>query len=79
MQHIYTFYSLALVLLNLAALSIVFRNFFPSYALARGIGLISISSIMFFIEHFVGLGSLHWIWPITSILSILILWKKNQL
>ena len=78
MQHIYTLFTVLIVLLNIAGLSILFSRLVPYYTLARSFGVVIVTSVMFFIEHFFGLGDLAWVWPITSAASVYLLWKNQD-
>jgi uncharacterized membrane protein len=69
--------SLALLWLHLASLSLALGRFMP-YAIARSVGVLLITLLMFFIEHFIGLGNLNGLWPITAILAAFTLYLFKQ-
>ncbi len=72
------FYFLALsgiIYLNFAALTLVAGRYLPSRAIARAASVIAICAVMFFIEHFVGLGPLHWTLPLLTAASAFALWR----
>lgn len=70
--------TLGLLWLNLAALTVQSRKLLPNYHLARSSGLLLLVLVLFFVEHFIGLGKITWIWPLTSTGAILILWKSRH-
>ncbi|AMC36690.1 DUF2298 domain-containing protein [Janthinobacterium sp. B9-8] len=69
--------SLALLWLHLAGLTLVLGQYLP-YAIARASGVLLITLLMFFIEHFIGLGNLNGLWPITAILAAASLYLFKQ-
>ena len=58
----------AVLYVNLAAVTLVMARYLPSWAIARAAGLLGFSAILFFTEHFVGLGSLYWALPLVTAL-----------
>lgn len=72
MAHLYLALVLALVLVNLAALAALGARYTPA-PLARFGGVLAFATLLFAIEHFIGLGSLHWMWPITTLTSLYVL------
>jgi hypothetical protein len=77
MNHIYLALTLALLLLNLAGVTLITRRWLPPHALARSVGILLICLVLFFIEHFIGLGRLTWVWPITTLLSLALLYRQR--
>lgn len=73
--HLATGFSLLLLLLNLAGLAVLAEKVTRSYLLARAASPVALCLLIFFVEHFVGLGSLAWIWPITSVAAVVLLWR----
>jgi uncharacterized membrane protein len=69
--------SLALLWLHLAGLSLVLGRIMP-YAIARSAGVLLLTLLMFFIEHFIGLGNLNGLWPITTLISLFTLYLFKQ-
>jgi hypothetical protein len=67
----------AILYVNLAAVTLVMARYLPSWAIARAAGLLGFCSILFFIEHFVGLGSLYWTLPLFTALSGFVLWHDR--
>ncbi|MBI3776652.1 MAG: hypothetical protein HY273_14115, partial [Gammaproteobacteria bacterium] len=76
MNYIYTAFSLALLLLNLAGLTLIIQRWVAPFALARSVGIFALCLSTFFLEHFIGLGQLTWVWPITSVVSTLLLYRQ---
>ncbi len=77
MNFIYIAFTLALLLLNLAGVTLMASRWVPPFALARSVGIMAICLVLFFIEHFIGLGQLTWVWPITSVLSAAVLYRER--
>lgn len=77
MNYIYMAFSLALLLLNLAGLTLIARRWVPPFALARSVGIFVLCLVLFFIEHFIGLGQLTWVWPISSVVSAVIIYQQR--
>jgi uncharacterized membrane protein len=77
MKIIYYSLSLALIVFNIAGVTVLFRQWLPTYALARAAGILILGLIAFFIEHYFGFGQLNGFWVITTIVSALILyWRR---
>jgi Uncharacterized membrane protein (DUF2298) len=55
-----------LILLNLVGLGVAALRFFPRFALALPAAVLGSALLLFFIEHFFGLGQIRWLWPFTS-------------
>ncbi len=75
MYLIYLALTVFILLINLAALGRVFTYYFADAQIARASGTLTLLTSLFFIEHFVGLGSLSWVWPLSTLCSIAILFK----
>jgi uncharacterized membrane protein len=56
-----------LILLNLVGLGLAALRFFPRFALALPAAALCSALMLFFIEHFFGLGQLRWLWPFTTV------------
>ena len=50
----------------------------PTFALARASGILVVCTLFFFIEHFIGLGKLYWILPISTISSFILLFLQRN-
>ncbi|PKF61960.1 hypothetical protein CW745_08210 [Psychromonas sp. psych-6C06] len=79
MQTIYLVLTMGLLWLNIAGLTLASYRFLPDHHLARSTGIIVVCLVLFFIEHFIGLGSLNWLWPFSSALSLLLVYKHHAL
>ena len=66
--------SLALLWLHLAGLGLALGRWLP-YAIARASGVLLIALLMFFIEHFVGLGNLNGVWPVSAAIAAFALYR----
>ena len=66
LAHLTTGFTVGLILLNLAGLTLAARRWCGSYALAKVASPLALALVMFFAEHFVGLGRLAWAWPLTT-------------
>ncbi|MCP5078184.1 MAG: hypothetical protein GY951_09040 [Psychromonas sp.] len=77
MHLIFIFLMVFVITINFSAVAMVSTRWINNYALAKVTGLLAICLLLFFIEHFVGLGSLNWLWPITTIGSLFFL-SKNR-
>ncbi|GAB7128490.1 hypothetical protein JCM19000A_29970 [Silvimonas sp. JCM 19000] len=67
--------TLALLWVNLAGLAHLVQRRLPDIDLARAVGVLALCLALFFVEHFVGLGSLAWAWPVCTVLSVIALRK----
>jgi uncharacterized membrane protein len=74
MSLIYLAIALGLLLVNLFALTVVGARLAPA-PIARVTGLLAICLPLFAFEHFMGLGSLVWVWPLTTSASLYALWR----
>ncbi|MBB5193241.1 hypothetical protein HNQ50_003995 [Silvimonas terrae] len=80
--------TLLILLINLAGIAQCFeRRFGGDTDLARAAGVLLLCLVLFFVEHFTGLGKLAWVWPVGTALSVLVLnrrlldtawWDKQQ-
>ncbi|MCX6622590.1 MAG: DUF2298 domain-containing protein, partial [Acidobacteria bacterium] len=62
--------TLALVVINLLGLTLAATRLTGSYAVAKAAGPVLLVAPLFFLEHFVGLGSLTWLWPPATAASL---------
>ncbi|MCU7959982.1 MAG: DUF2298 domain-containing protein [gamma proteobacterium symbiont of Bathyaustriella thionipta] len=53
----------------------VFSHWFEDRNIARATGVLAFVLSMFFIEHFIGLGNISWMWPLSTTIS---LWLLNK-
>lgn len=68
---------LGLVAVNLIGLALYTRRYIQNYAIAKAVGILALCLPLFFIEHFFGLGSFHWLWPITTAASCWIIFQER--
>lgn len=68
-----------LIVINLIGLTLAVRRYIENYTIAKAAGIISLCLPLFFLEHFVGLGSnLNWVWPLTTTASVWMLHKEQS-
>ena len=65
-----------LLLLNCTGLALGTERLAGHYGLAKTAGPILAVTGLFWVEHFVGLGSLDWLWPLTTAGSTALIWKR---
>jgi uncharacterized membrane protein len=69
-------FTLLVLLVNLLGLSVAALRLTRCYALARVASPALLIAPLFLLEHFIGLGSLAWVWPLTTGLSAWLIWKN---
>jgi len=74
---IYDVFGVLLILVNLFGLTVALLRWLPCAAIARAVGVIALVAGCFFIEHFVGLGALGGVWPISTALALLVLYRER--
>ncbi len=77
MNLIYLAMTLLLLLLNLAGITLLVSRYVPPFAIARSVGILLFCLTLFFIEHFIGLGRLTWVWPLTSVISAIVIYRQR--
>ncbi len=77
--HITTAVSLAILLVNLVGMTLVGARVCKSYLASKIASPICVVLILFFIEHFHGLGNLSWVWPLSTSAAALVIWKHFDL
>jgi uncharacterized membrane protein len=70
--------NILLILINLAGIATLVARWIPHYALAKAIGVVSFCLGLFFVEHFFGLGKLSWLWPLTTVTSLYLIYQQKQ-
>ena len=78
MNLIHLLLTLLLLLLNLAGLTALLSRYISTFALARAAGILLFCLLFFFVEHFVGLGKLTWLWPLSSGAALFLLYRERQ-
>ena len=79
MNYIFQIITIGLILLNLTGLTLAAKRLTESYELAKIAAPVALCLGMFFIEHFVGLGSLFWLWPLTTAVSVYLVVTRRAL
>jgi uncharacterized membrane protein len=70
MVHISNALIVLVLWINLAGLALALRKLTGSWALARVSSPVALVAVLFFVEHFIGLGRLNWLLPLTSAVSL---------
>ncbi|AOY00730.1 DUF2298 domain-containing protein [Jeongeupia sp. USM3] len=78
MSLIYLALTLALLLVNLAGLARLVHRWLPDVQLARAGGVLALCLVLFFTEHFIGLGRLAWLWPVSTAVSVALVWRPAR-
>ncbi|WP_028452354.1 DUF2298 domain-containing protein [Chitinilyticum aquatile] len=78
MNLIYFLFTLLLLVVNIAGVTTLASRWIPSFALARAAGILLFCLAMFFLEHFIGLGKLAWLWPLTTAVSVFLLYAERK-
>ena len=70
MVHISNALLVLLLWTNLVGLALAVRRYAGSWSLARIASPVALVAVLFFIEHFIGLGRLAWLYPLTTAASL---------
>ena len=73
---LYTALIVVILLVNLSALSVLLARPLRSYVLAKAAGPVILISVFFFVEHFAGFGNLHWVWPVSTAISVWAIYRR---
>src|SRR5512133_1602275 len=73
LAHLATAFVVGLLFVNLSALALLGHRVTGQYALSRVTTPVACALACFFVEHFVGLGRLAWVWPVATALSLWII------
>ncbi|MDD5249057.1 MAG: DUF2298 domain-containing protein [Rhodocyclaceae bacterium] len=79
MNLIFLALSSLLILLNIAGLGLLLRRLTPHHALAKAVAVVGACLLLFFVEHFVGLGRLYGGWPATTAAAAFACWRQRAL
>ena len=79
MYGIFLISTLVFIWFGVAGATLASYRFCPHFAVARSLGILSFVLLMFFIEHFVGLGSLSWLMPVLLLISGVLFWQNRGL
>jgi uncharacterized membrane protein len=78
MLHISNALTIGLLLFNLTGLALAGYHFTRCYSLSKVAAPVAFVLAFFFIEHFVGLGRIAWLWPIGTAGSAWLMWKYQE-
>ncbi len=78
MRALYFLALAAVVYVNFAAVTLAMARWLPSFAIARAAGILGFCIGLFFIEHFIGLGSLQWTLPVFTATAAWVLWRHRS-
>ncbi len=68
-----------LILTNLIGLGLAVSRKLPHFVLALNAGIIGLVLLLFFIEHFFGLGKIFWLWPLLTVAATWSLYANRAL
>ena len=75
---IYLAATMLIILLNIAGAASAMSRWFDDRNIARAAAVLGFVLLLFFIEHFIGLGDIKWMWPLTTALSLWILHRQKD-
>lgn len=78
MNLIYLILTLLLLVINIAGITVLASRAISSPAIARSAGILLFCLLLFFFEHFLGLGKLTWLWPLTTSASLYFAYADRQ-
>ncbi|MBS0660069.1 MAG: hypothetical protein JSR82_17660 [Verrucomicrobia bacterium] len=79
MLHIFNLFLALLILTNAVGLGLLARRYLPlPFGLAQGVGVAGLCAVLFFVEHYFGLGRLGWLMPFSTVASVGLLWKTRS-
>lgn len=78
MSMIFLALTVFLLMINLAAVTLLSQRWLQPYALAKIVGTLSFCLLLFCMEHMIGLGQLHWAWPLTTLASGYLIYRDRQ-
>ena len=67
-----------LVLVHLLALGLAVARWVPELIIARAVMVLGVTLVAFFVEHFVGFGSLGFLWPLSTAASAYVIWRARH-
>ena len=79
LTHLASAFIIGVIVLNLVALALLGASATGHYAFARVTTPVAAALALFFCEHFVGLGRLVGLWPVTTIASAWVVWRRRDL
>lgn len=66
-----------LLFVNLAGLGLLCRRWVGDYAIAKVAGIVGLCLVAFSLEHYVGLGPIHWAWLLTTPAALWIIHRQR--
>ena len=77
MSVIYLVLSIGLLYLHLVGVTLLGGRWLP-YPIARAAGVLLVTMGFFFIEHFIGLGTINWFWPLSTLAALGIIFAHRD-
>ncbi|MGD8833921.1 MAG: DUF2298 domain-containing protein [Desulfobacteraceae bacterium] len=78
MYLIYLASTLLFIWISIAGVTVTSHRYLSDIAIARSIGLLLVALLLFFVEHFIGLGKLYWVLPIAVIFGGWMVYKHHK-
>ena len=78
MYAIHIFFSILFLLVSLAGLTLTVERYLRVPLVAKAVGVLLFCLLMFFVEHFIGLGSLTWVFPLTTAYGAWMLYNHRE-
>jgi hypothetical protein len=78
MYLIYLASTLLFIWISVAGVTLISHRYLSDLTIARSTGILLVVLVLFFFEHIVGLGNLHWVLPITVIFGVLMIWNSTN-
>ncbi len=78
MSLIYLLFTLLVLWFCIAGITLAVRRYIGEFAIARAAGIVAVVLAFFFVEHFIGLGKLFWLLPVTLAFSAWMFWKEQE-
>lgn len=78
MYAIYLVFTLLFLWFCISGGTLVVARLGAHYAIARSLAIVGFVTLFFFVEHFIGLGRLHWLLPVLLAASGYVYWKNKE-
>jgi uncharacterized membrane protein len=78
MLHIFNLTAVGLILCNLLGLGLAANRICADYALAKVAAPVALAALLFPVEHYVGLGNLFGLWPLTTAASLYLIFRRGE-
>lgn len=76
MSAIYLLFSILFLFVSLTGATLVVDRYVRSPTIAKAIAILGFCSVLFFVEHFVGLGNLRWVFPIATLFGAWMIYNR---